>query len=854
MLERALAALESGATLVTPNRRLARTLRHSYNLRQKERGLESWPTAAVLPWGAWLSHLWSALGNNKFLLLSALQEQTLWEQIVLGTHASLLQPAGAARSARDAWNTCQAWRVPIDFETGTDAKAFCAWAKVYVLQCDREHWLDNARLADYLCAHAHELAPYRETVLVGFDELSPQQHELASAMGCSTIAAAGSRPASRLARVARGDTKDEIETAARWSRALLEENASQKIGVVVPALHKHRGTVEKIFDDVFHPASALPGAKSRDRAFNISLGLPLSDFPIIFAALSILDLVGGDASLAQVGKLLRSPFVGGAQAEMSARALLEAKLRDDGELVVCGSWLLKRAESSAPILAERLAAMQRLQVPAAKPASAWPEFFHALLHAAGWPGERTLTSDEYQALVRWDDLLSEFCTLDHVMPLLNYAQALSQLQRVTHETLFQPETIEAPVQILGVLEASGQSFDHLWVMGLDDGAWPRQCSPNPFIPISVQRRFDLPHSTPERELAHAKLALETLVSSADDVVLSWPKSEADIDLAPSRLIENFPLAEAFVLPSYPSYRALVCSAHQTEFFDDDRAPSIAKWTSGGASLFQRQAACAFQAFAAIRLRANPLNDPAPGLSPIERGTLAHAALAAVWDELRTHAALADMKRVESAVAAATRSALADMAKRRRKTFTSAFTALEERRLKRLMFEWLEIDRSREPFECIECEAKKEVAVDGISVGVRIDRTDRLADGSTVVIDYKTGDCDARQWQGARPDAPQLPLYACGASDLAALSFAKVRAGEMQYSGLARRGGIAVGMQVPDNWEATLSDFRRVLQALAHDFLDGVAHVDPKSRETCAQCEFAALCRIAERGARQNEDD
>ena len=58
--------------------------------------------------------------------------------------------------------------------------------------------------------------------------------------------------------------------------------------------------------------------------------------------------------------------------------------------------------------------------------------------------------------------------LDTILAQTGYKAAISRLRRMSAETLFQSETPEVPIQILGVLEAAGMNFDHLWVMGLSE--------------------------------------------------------------------------------------------------------------------------------------------------------------------------------------------------------------------------------------------------------------------------------------------------------------------------------------------------------------------------------------------------
>ena len=65
--------------------------------------------------------------------------------------------------------------------------------------------------------------------------------------------------------------------------------------------------------------------------------------------------------------------------------------------------------------------------------------------------------------------------------------------------------------------------------------------------------------------------------------------------------------------------------------------------------------------------------------------------------------------------------------------------------------------------------------------LRLDRLDRLNDGSLLVIDYKSGNVAIKSWELPRPDDVQLPLYAAFGLDrereTGGLVFAKVRTGD-----------------------------------------------------------------------------
>jgi ATP-dependent helicase/nuclease subunit B len=142
----------------------------------------------------------------------------------------------------------------------------------------------------------------------------------------------------------------------------------------------------------------------------------------------------------------------------------------------------------------------------------------------------------------------------------------------------------------------------------------------------------------------------------------------------------------------------------------------------------------------------------------------------------------------------------------------------------------------------------------VPLEIRVDRVDRLADGTIVVIDYKSGQGTPRRWAGPRPDPVQLPLYAAfrseppGAVALALLPLAK-----SGFVGLAARDGVLPEVRALAatrraelralDWPALLAGWREALTALALGYAAGAAAVDPAAG-ACEHCPLGALCRIA----------
>lgn len=74
-------------TVLTPNRRLAQALTADFDAHQIARGLSVWEAADILPFGAFVQRLYEDLlysdtGADVPLLLTAAQEQAIWEEVL----------------------------------------------------------------------------------------------------------------------------------------------------------------------------------------------------------------------------------------------------------------------------------------------------------------------------------------------------------------------------------------------------------------------------------------------------------------------------------------------------------------------------------------------------------------------------------------------------------------------------------------------------------------------------------------------------------------------------------------------------------------------------------------------------
>ncbi len=872
-LDRVLKAAAGGALVITSNTRAARNLKQAYSEQQIASGRAAWSTPEILPWSAWLHRLW---GDHIFrypseftALLNSRQEHVLWERIVGRDRGALDTAAIAAQCAR-AWKLMHSYGIPRDaksFERRADSAAFYRWSGLYLKECAKQGWLDDARLLGHLGKTAVEVCLGKEIVLWGFDDLSPQAQAFIDLLASSGIGVESvqieTEPALPV-RVELEDAGSEIRLAASWARERVSEDPNSRIGIVVPDLERTRATVERVFLEALHPEAMTITGADRRRAFEISMGAPLSNVPVVNAALSILSLAVWPQPLETVSRVLRSPFLGKDE-ELAGRAMLDVFIRKKGATELSLEALRNFAEqrSGCGRFAFGLKGLNaRLsKLPPHLAPSRWGREILDLLHAAGWPGDRTESSAEHQAHRAFADLLSEFARFDLVLEPLSAGSMVKALSRLAEETIFQPENLGAPIQIVGLLESAGSEFDHLWVVGMHAAAWPPESSPSPFLPLDQQRALSVPGSSSAERLRYARIITDRLLRTAPNIVVSNPKREGDVDLIPSPLFSELEPVEEHSLGNRASgYERFVFEARAQETSVDEVGPAVASPVSmGGTRIFQLQAACPFRAFSEVRLEARELEMPAPGLDRRVRGQLLHGSLERLWGELKDQSDLQSKSEVELEVIIrdCVDKTLAETDTSMLAGWEKEVAQIERERLYQVIGELLRLEKSRGiSFRVKERELKTEITLGGVTANVKVDRIDELEGGGLVLLDYKSGEPKVNAWSSERPDEPQLPIYATRIGpELSAIAFVQLNRDKTQFLGYSRTDkvlpnvpsfhSLSESKRPAESFDKLLRDWGVILERLGQEFSDGHSEVDPKSRLTCERCHLHMLCRINE---------
>jgi len=865
-----LSAIARGATVLTANQRAARTLHRTFEQSQRSRGLTQWSPPQIFALDTWLPTLWHRLllaGAEQQILLNRTQEHTLWRTLIAADRevSGLRSPDVLADLAARAWHLL--WlhngRAQLNAAAhSTDTRAFHRLSQQFERLCTRELYLTRAQLPGALeeaLARGDLDLPNPGVVLVDFDAHPPAVASLFTSIEQAgyPVESLQNTVASAATLHAAADDATELRSAALWSRSLLAQNL--RIAIVVPDLADRRAGQRSGIERAF--AQALP-----PEAFEFSLGRPLAETSFAAAALDLLRWALEPLPLDRITALLLSPHFGAIApeptAEFDAYDLREEELLRP-ELSLDGVIDILRNSARKPRLAQLHARLRALRKSAAasfadahpQTHAYWADAFRAVLESAARAAQPD--SLTFQTQRRWESALDSLATLDFNAIRLTAADAIETLHRIAAQTIFAPESVNAPIQILGPLELGGTPFDALWFLSADDLTWPATPAPNPLLPWHLQHELAMPGADPTRDTAVAQTLTDRIARSAAQVIFSYAAHGENGPRRISPLLRSLNLEDSNIEDG-PAHEPLSLET----FSDAEPLPSLPPTTlRGGAEVLALQAACGFRAFAERRLYSTELEDSQPGLNPRDRGSLVHKVMQAFWDKLKTQLALRalTLRDRHTFLDECIEQALARTQRQVRAPWDAAYVEVQRQGLRRLLRPWLIKELDRPTFEVLATEQEtKAVTIGPLTLDVRVDRVDQTAAG-TLILDYKTGTAQPKEWLDDRPDAPQLPLYAVLSEPLpAGVAFAILRAGEdLELKGFADTQAVfGKPARMPaTSMAAQLEDWHRILDNLAGSFASGDAAVAPKSYPlTCKKCAQRILCRLDPRTRPEFGDD
>jgi ATP-dependent helicase/nuclease subunit B len=867
--------LRSGGLVVTASERAARSLTSAFNRSRRVEGLTAWLAPSIRDWNTFVRDEWDERALDSRLVLNSLQEHSLWAGIVSAAAPEAARLAGAldrlAALAMEAHGLICAYAPQLLNKKARrawdqDAAAFSDWLSRFDEICGASSLISAARLPLELTqALKQDSAERTPLLLAGFDRVLPTQQELFATWGACKQISLGPA-AAQIEFHQATDPASELAACAVWCKQQLTANPRARLLVVTQDVPSRRGEIERAF---LRSACEGGSACAASSIFEFSLGVPLSQIALARGASLLLHWLTEPIDEHELDWLLSTNQTAASPSESLALvAFMRALRRKDMQRT---RWTLTdflrqkpRTELPAAWAARVTQAQRRLQEFARRPQSplAWAELSPQLLELAGWPGVRPLTSAEFQARRRWQQTVDDCASLGFNGRPIEWQEFLAVLDRAVNETLFAPESQDAPILIAGPAESAGLTADAIWFLDVTEDAWPATGATHPLLSIAAQRAAGMPHASPRLDWELADTVTRRLLASAPEVRFSYATQNEGVEARPSRIVEQFagapqPFSAALAASEIPPPLA-------RPFEDTSQIPFPAGDAPGGSATLTAQSQCTFKAFATARLGAQSWEPAEPGLTAKERGQLLHDVLHSVWagppHGIRSQEKLLAVQNLNSFVADHVRRVFAtQMPSRATESMPSSYLALEEARLIKLVTEWLDYERTRIRFSVLDSEQQTNVSIAGLPLKVRLDRIDRLIDGSLLVIDYKSGDVSPSDWDLPRPDDLQLPLYAEFALDpgsdlIGGLVFAKVRAGKSEFAGKVRDAKATLRADLRGNTNLVkkpldsgqLSTWKQYIEELALDFLAGRAIVNPRDYpETCQRCGLQVVCRVSE---------
>ena len=837
-------------------------------------------------------------------LLAPLNEQLLWEDVITQSlkkniFGDLFDVSGLASAAMEANRYQIAWKLHIPREyQAEESRQFLHWQRLFSQRCEQLNVLESVRYFDWQldCLELNRQAQAKlrlpaHIAFAGFDQTAPQEQRLREILikrgvQISDYLSINAKPA--IAQHVCLDNIDaECRAAVAWAQSCLTHNPNAKLAIVSPKLSEIRNQLADLLDDTFYPASVRPSLAETAKNYNFSLGTPLSQQPIIQAALNLLRLFSAyQLQQSDISSVLLSPFWSANQQEADAHAMLDAKMREKLPMQLSLARFIEFVQKqhdnglSVPQLLVHLNYATTLSSARAMP-SQWAQNLNAVLAGVNWPGQRSINSLEFQAINAWQKALQTFAKLDVLGKNLSPSEAVQHINQICAEQVFQAETTnESSIQIIGIMEALSAPVDAIWALQMNDHIWPPPARPNPLLPANIQRAAKVPGADNHIQAAFAAVIHQRLLHSATAIIFSSSKAEGESQLRASPLIKDIVNSEMGCIAANFSLAATLAESLSQqknihlEHVIDHIAPPIqaGDHVSGGTGLLKAQAICPAWAFYQYRLGAKALKTPSNGLNNMDRGSLVHAVLERFWrptefkqldNKFRHFAVLRDMTSDDftKAINIAIKHTLQDFAD---KTNVASKTVLEleHERLYKLIGAWLTHEKDRNlAFSIVDCEAERKVQICGLEITLKIDRIVQLENGELELIDYKTGqEPKMTSWNDARITEPQLPIYASfwaafGAdeSKISSVQFAWVKIADHAFIGVSTDNFEAeIDKRKPkfiqqfDDWQSLLSHWKASIEAIAQEIKLGEAAVRFNNENDLMYCEVLPLLRLPER--------
>ena len=825
------------------NSRLAQFLK-SYLIKEQLHSFKVAATPKVMTWSQVLSQ-WQeeqlllgkiAMTDFPVKILSSFEAKLIWEKLLDDSSVSAL-----LNQTEMAVNLYQAWLffseyldddlLKEQFNT-EEVSLFLQLKKRYLEFLKVNNYWDASLQTEQQLAWFEESSPeYSEVHLYGFDEITPYiQRWLAclkkKGVLIKQIEQFELPQLSSMQLFVAERNMIEAQQAACWAYEQVQAGKTN-IAIVAPSIDEVHQEVVWALDELMYSKQKFPLSSQQKNwqgspLYNVSLGQPLNSFALVKHGLQlfkVLQSVHEKIDYESFSNWLISPY---SSNNLSASQKLDFNLRRWQWAKISLNSLLEKMEkedckeSFPQPLQNRLKIALKIARGGQVSCAQFVEQLFDWLKTMEWAekvGNRTLTSHEFQQKTAFLSTLDKFKTIVISKPQQNVSQWLLLLERFLSEQIFQPKNMGAsPINIMGMLEAGGQQFDGLWVMGMSSEAWAREANPNPFLPMNLQREYKIPRSDAARELAYAQTLTQRLAKSSTNIVFSYAKLVGGREQIVSPILKQFKndLLAYQPQPYHTLTEQSFAQAKPLEKIVDDKAPVIKDGTEvlGGSGFISAQAVCPLMAFFDFRLGVkSQLEQVEEGVQKNNLGILVHRILERFWQEVKTQSKLIALgNELDKLV----NQIIVEELELVKESYENHFLDIEHRRIFSLIMDWLELEKQRPSFSVINFEKDYRLDIAGLFFNIKIDRVDKV-EGEHYILDYKTGKATITELTKNPLVKPQLAVYLhAPIKDIAGLGYGLIHSDEgVKFSTLSRNDSFMIKDRSQLNFEKEMAKEKSV---------------------------------------------
>ncbi|NVM21860.1 MAG: PD-(D/E)XK nuclease family protein [Desulfobacterales bacterium] len=791
-----LSVCRPGSLILTSGGRLARHLKHRYRMTRMASGEQGWASPDILTLNAWIRNAW----NMTWPLmrpLSHLSCLALWKkassrmpppepfapdlklfQTLDETYTALvrhgLRPEGAPEPAAPIIE----WRRQI-------MQTFEA------LAAERKGF-HPARLPVHLARAIGKGAVHlpETVVLAAFEVPAPIEEALFESLASACTLKRLGLPTGSPEKT-KGVIMPSRKQEATWlARQLVMDARSiplNHIGVVVPDTETYvpyiRQCLYEIMGEPFDQALS---------AYNISAGTPLAERPLVQAGLLPLRFWVEREPRTLLLCMLLSPYYSRWAKQRDHIARVDCLWRKEGVEAGLKAFLGVLSWKSHELF-EILCGTEQgfdkilwaLRDKSMRTGSEWADALRSFWEAVGFP---VISNEADRGAWRHTRNILQGMREDLKDVSMDLAEFAGLLRHLASEQLVHVSgSEEAGIQMLGLIESRGMSFEKLYVPGLAAGSLPRPVRPLPFLSPSERHRVQ--GGTAESQFEFAQEAFGHLLACAPDVTLMRPEEEAAEPLAPSPFWagavseEMSQVVDLWNAPDGVWARAAWLQGarnglENSKTFPPADPPVEGDLVAGAISVSELSTAlaCPFRFYAESILKVITLDEPVMGISARERGALLHKVLAIFTARCRNNGLMGKRDRhamlqllaecvgeiIDPASPAAGRTPIDAAAQHGRITEGRRWLG-DKGGAPGLLVQWLdlELERLHEGWQWV-CEESSfedlRFADWTFSVSGRIDRIDSHREKGIRLWDYKSGELPLKRAVVEDLTEPQIPAY------------------------------------------------------------------------------------------------